>query len=197
MKKIIQELESYRNILKKASTQDILENAIDKAFKGISVPAPAPVKKNITNNKSKDHLEHDHNHSKDKVTSPYGERVHPITGKTSFHGAVDLRAPEGAEIRAWESGTVASVGYGSASGNYVILRHKDGYSTSYSHLSKVNVSRGASVGKGEVIGLAGSTGNVTGPHLHFKMKVNGKTIDPTEHLKEVSLVGPVRERGVS
>lgn len=114
------------------------------------------------------------------MTSPYGYRVHPISGVTRLHNGVDLAAVTGTPIFASKSGvvTTACIGWGNGYGNHVVINHGDGYSTLYAHQSALNVYEGQIVSQGDVIGYVGSTGNTTGPHLHFTVFKNGETINP-------------------
>lgn len=111
-----------------------------------------------------------------KVTSPYGYRKDPFTGKSKFHGGLDLRA-RGDKVMAMMEGVVVKVGQDKTSGKYVTLRHGS-YTVSYCHLSKVFVGKGATVRPRDVVGVSGSTGRSTGEHLHITCKLNGKSIDP-------------------
>lgn len=115
---------------------------------------------------------------KSRVTSVFG-RKRIFNEKTeSFHSGVDLRANEATLVRAAAAGVVRLSKSLFFAGNAVILDHGLGVFTSYSHLSRVDVTPGQKVGKGQIIGKAGSTGRVTGPHLHWGMKVQGISIDP-------------------
>lgn len=111
-----------------------------------------------------------------KVTSAYGYRKDPFTGKSKFHGGLDLRA-RGDKVMAMMEGVVVKVGQDKTSGKYVTLRHGS-YTVSYCHLSKVLVGKGATVRPRDVVGVSGSTGRSTGEHLHITCKLNGKSIDP-------------------
>jgi len=122
------------------------------------------------------------------ITSPYGERNHPITKTRQFHSGVDLRAPEGTKILSFGKGEVVKVSNDAISGNFVIIDHGDQLYSSYSHLSEANVTEGQEVSAGQVIGLAGSTGRARGPHLHFSLKYKGKHVDPTEFLADRKVV---------
>lgn len=113
-----------------------------------------------------------------RVTSAYGDRVHPVTGEADFHGGIDLAAPAGTPVRAAAAGTVAFSGRRGAAGNLVEVRHGDGTSTSYAHLQSRRVAVGEKVAAGQVLGAVGSTGRSTGPHLHFTVERAGDTIDP-------------------
>lgn len=128
-----------------------------------------------------------------RITSPFGHRIDPITKKPGkFHGGIDMHAPEGAEIYAFAAGVVAKAeDTGGASGKMVRLVHGgEGKTESmYMHLSKILVSPGDRVRKGQLIGLAGSTGRATGPHLHFVIKHNSKLVDPAQFLADRIIVG--------
>ena len=113
------------------------------------------------------------------VTSPYGNRVHPVLGNVRFHSGIDIGASSGSAIVASESGTVILVGSDpSGYGNYVVINHGGGYTTLYAHLSSIGVGKGQTVSRGQTIGTVGMTGLSTGPHLHFEIRVNGSTTDP-------------------
>ena len=113
-----------------------------------------------------------------EITSPFGYRVHPVSGETTFHYGVDLRAATGSDICAVSDGTVVETGKGEIFGNYVKVQHEDGFMSFYAHLSKTLVKQGDSVSMGEKVGLAGATGIATGPHLHFEMRKDGKVLNP-------------------
>ena len=111
-----------------------------------------------------------------KVTSPYGYRRDPFTGKLSWHNGLDLRA-KNEPAYAMMDGIVAKVGYDKRSGNYVTLRHGNFY-ISYCHLSSIIVRKGESVFPGIIVGVTGNTGRSTGYHLHLTCKKDGKSINP-------------------
>ena len=117
------------------------------------------------------------------VTSPFGMRVHPITGEKTEHHGVDLVAELGTPVMAAARGVVVWRGNKLGYGNCVVIRHGTHLSTIYGHLSHTGVDTGQSVGKGEVIGLSGSTGFSTGPHLHFEVRRDGVPVDPLPLLK--------------
>lgn len=122
--------------------------------------------------------------SSTKVTSDYGYRTHPITGqKNKLHSGVDIGAPTGTPIVAAAGGTVIAASYSSSMGNYVIVDHGGGISTVYMHCSGFATSSGAKVSAGEKIAYVGSTGNSTGPHLHFSVRENGTYVNPWNYLK--------------
>ena len=122
------------------------------------------------------------------ITCKYGYRTHPVTGKYKLHTGIDLRATTGTKVYAANSGTVTTSGYSSAWGNYIIINHGGGYTTLYAHLSRRNVSKGAQVKQGDVIGLSGNTGYSTGPHLHFEINKNGSSYDPLTEFKGFNYV---------
>ena len=119
------------------------------------------------------------------LSSPYGYRIHPVTGQWKFHSGVDLAGPQGTPIVATRDGTVtmAKTGYNGGNGNYVTINHGDGFSSSYLHmLENLQVSVGQKVKAGQVIGYMGSTGMSTGPHLHFTIYYNGSTVNPADYI---------------
>ena len=112
-----------------------------------------------------------------KVTSPYGYRCDPFTGKQSWHNGLDLRA-KNEPAYAMMDGIVEKVGYDNRSGNYVTLRHGNFY-ISYCHLSSIIVRKGEYVYPGIIVGVTGNTGRSTGGHLHLTCKKDGKSVNPT------------------
>ena len=106
--------------------------------------------------------------SSHRVTSPFGWRTHPVTGRQHLHGGIDIAAPNGTPILAAKAGVVVISQYGSSYGNYVVLSHPDGTRTLYAHMSQRSVSAGGTVSQGQTVGLVGSTGSSTGNHLHFE-----------------------------
>lgn len=114
-------------------------------------------------------------------SSAYGWRTHPIYGTRKFHAGEDIPANSGTPIIAAASGTVTTAGWVSGYGNYTVINHGGGVMTAYGHQSSIQVSVGQSVSAGQQIGLVGSTGNSTGPHLHFEVYVNGATQNPMNY----------------
>jgi murein DD-endopeptidase MepM/ murein hydrolase activator NlpD len=112
------------------------------------------------------------------ISSGYGYRTHPIFGNRRLHTGLDYNAANGSAIGAAAEGTVILAGSYSGYGNTVIVQHSGGYTTLYAHMSSFNVSTGATVSPGDVVGFVGSTGLSTGPHLHFEIRLNGFSIDP-------------------
>ena len=127
-----------------------------------------------------------------KVTSPYGYRKDPFTGKSKFHGGLDLRA-RGDEVMAMMAGVVVKVGQDKSSGKYVTLRHGD-YTVSYCHLSRILTRKGAAIGPRDVVGITGSTGRSTSEHLHISCKLDGKSVDP---LMVLDYIKSIREECVA
>lgn len=111
-----------------------------------------------------------------RITSLYGYRKDPFTGKKRFHGGLDLQA-RGDEVLAMMEGVVVKVGQDKASGKYVTLRHGK-YTVSYCHLSKILAVKGTVVRPRDVVGITGSTGRSTGEHLHITCKFDGKSVNP-------------------
>lgn len=118
-----------------------------------------------------------------RLSSGYGPRLYPLTGKQSFHTGIDMACPTGTPIKAAMAGKVAYTGVSNVYGYYVIITHYDGYQTLYAHMSKIIAKKGDYVDQGTKIGLVGSTGQSTGPHLHFTVYKNGKLVNPLTVLK--------------
>ncbi len=117
------------------------------------------------------------------LTSPFGPRISPISGREETHEGMDLAAPEGSPVAAAKSGVVAFAGERGGYGNLVVLEHGDGTSTWYGHLSEIEVTEGQRVDAGQTLALVGSTGDSTGPHLHFELRdASGRPVDPAMRL---------------
>ena len=116
------------------------------------------------------------------LTSPFGYRIPPTEGASTFHQGVDLAGPEGTPIYAARSGQVIYAGYGYSGGNYVHIDHFDGYRSLYLHMTHYVVESGEYVSQGQLIGYMGSTGVSTGPHLHFGISYNGVYVNPCEYI---------------
>jgi hypothetical protein len=118
--------------------------------------------------------------------SPYGPRVHPITGKRTFHHGVDVALPVGTPLTAPAPGTVVHKAHTSSAGNNLIIRHEGTWHTVYYHLHKPSPFRvGDTVTTGEVIGFSGNTGASTGPHLHWELRKTrtwGDTVNPMDYV---------------
>ena len=116
---------------------------------------------------------------KGTITSPYGFRKDPFTGKPGFHSGLDIGAPEGENIAAAFYGKVIKTGTDDEYGNYVIISHCDGFSTLYALCSEVYVKENTVIRAGETIAAVGSTGLSTGPHLHFEIRRDGVRYNPS------------------
>ena len=116
------------------------------------------------------------------VNSPFGLRTNPIDGKIRFHDGLDLDGRLGQAVTAAADGVVVWAGWRGGYGRHIELAHGGGWVTTYSHLSRILVHRGDRVQLGDLIGLVGSTGRSTGPHLHFEVLHHGHVLDPTSVL---------------
>ena len=117
-----------------------------------------------------------------RISSPFGERIHPVYGKKSFHKGVDLASPNGTPIYATADGIVAFAGVCNGYGNFIKLNHQNGYKTGYAHMSKMVVKTNDKVKKGDLIGYVGSTGTSTGNHLHYEVYYKDQLTDPAKTL---------------
>ena len=126
--------------------------------------------------------------------SPYGWRVHPITGRRKFHHGVDVALPVGTPLTAPADGVVVKKGNGPSGGVTLILKHEDNRHTVYYHLQKPShLLKGTRVERGELIAYSGNTGASTGPHLHFEVRKSarwGDTVDPMPYLQAEEIVEP-------
>ena len=116
------------------------------------------------------------------LSDVYRARYNPVNGRREFHKGIDIPAPTGTSIVAAESGTVITAGWINGYGYAVIIDHGNGITTLYGHNSRLVVSAGQRVAKGEVIARAGSTGNSTGPHCHFEIRINGSAVNPAPYV---------------
>lgn len=117
-----------------------------------------------------------------RYSSNFGMRIHPVTGKRRMHQGIDIAAPTGTPIYASADGTVEMAKWNGGYGLYVQLAHGGDMETRYGHMSRLNVSAGQRVLKGELIGFVGSTGRSTGPHLHYEVRIAGKAVNPEPYL---------------
>ncbi|HPX70221.1 MAG TPA: peptidoglycan DD-metalloendopeptidase family protein [Bacillota bacterium] len=117
-----------------------------------------------------------------RITSPFGMRKHPITKKIHMHTGVDIGAPHGSNIVAANTGTVIAACWNNSYGYMIMLDHGGSIVTLYAHCSQLLVKKNDVVNRGDVIAKIGSTGNSTGPHLHFEVRINGEYKDPLEYI---------------
>lgn len=129
------------------------------ASRGVAVPSLRPIEKM-------------------SLSSSYGMRVHPITGRVARHNGIDIPAPRGTPIYATADGVVGRAQVLGGYGNYVEINHGNGIETRYGHMSRYSVRSGQQVKKGEVIGYVGSTGRSTGNHLHYEVRLDGTPVNP-------------------
>ena len=121
------------------------------------------------------------------VSSRFGLRVHPITGEKKSHTGIDIASNQGTAVYASDGGSVTLAGWNGGYGNCIMIDHGNGYVTLYGHLSSLSVSVGQTVSQGTTIGAVGSTGNSTGPHLHFEVLKNGTRIDPEQFFSGLTM----------
>lgn len=117
------------------------------------------------------------------ITSLYGRRVDPINGKVAFHSGIDISKKIGAEIITTADGKVLEKGYAKGNGNYVVIGHGQDFKTRYFHMQKSLVEKGDQVKRGQVIGFVGNTGRSTGPHLHYEIIYNQKSVNPLKFVR--------------
>lgn len=116
------------------------------------------------------------------ISSSFGYRIHPIYGTSHLHSGIDIPAPMGTPIYAAYDGQVAWANYNWSAGNWIGIDHGNGLYTIYMHMSAFKVAEGTYVKKGDLIGLVGSTGSSTGPHLHFSVRLNGSYVEPLSYV---------------
>lgn len=118
-----------------------------------------------------------------RVTSGFGNRIHPVTRRKSFHSGIDIANSRGTSILASRNGQVTFTGTKGTYGNLIIVNHGNGIETAYAHLSSINVRVGQSVTQGDVIGKMGTTGRSTGSHLHFEIRIGGSAVNPSQYMQ--------------
>ena len=119
-----------------------------------------------------------------KITAQHGQKLNnPFTGKEAIHNGIDIKADEGVSIIATAGGKVIKVSSEKGWGNLIIVDHGDGIESWYAHLKNFNVKTSESVKKGQIIGYVGNTGYSKASHLHFEIRLNGKSVDPLNYLK--------------
>ena len=112
------------------------------------------------------------------ISSPFGMRRDPFSGRMDFHNGLDIAAPEGTPVRAARDGTVTEAGRDEVLGSYLVISHPGGWQTVYGHLSSVRATLNSKVEAGSEVGRVGSTGRATGSHLHFEVRRKGGATDP-------------------
>jgi murein DD-endopeptidase MepM/ murein hydrolase activator NlpD len=117
-----------------------------------------------------------------RISSSYGYRIHPVLDERKFHTGVDISVPPGSEVKATANGIVSFAGWTKNSGVVVVIEHGHGFNTAYAHNRKALVRVGQRIARGDVIGMSGSTGVSTGPHVHYEIWRNGRPTDPVEFL---------------
>ena len=129
-----------------------------------------------------------------RLTSGFGRRSDPFNNRPAFHAGIDIKGKIGQKIQATADGVVKVSSYAkNGFGNYVILRHGNGYETVFAHMSKRLVKQGEKIQRGQVVGLMGNTGRSTGPHLHYEVRYKGKPINPQKYLSVAKLSFTVPE----
>ena len=124
--------------------------------------------------------------SSSQINSTFGNRNHAVLDVNVYHSGVDIDADDGAAVTAAADGVVTAAEFDSSYGNHVVLSHSDGTATLYAHMSSLAVSEGENISQGDTVGYVGSTGNVSGPHLHFEVRVDGSCVDPLQFFESMS-----------
>lgn len=122
-----------------------------------------------------------------RISSKFGMRKHPVRRITKHHGGIDLAAPASAPIRSIAEGVVIFADPYKGYGNLIVVRHPDGMTSHYGHLEQIKVTPGKRVKAGQIVGTVGQTGMVTGPHLHFEVRIEGKPQDPEKFIRGLAL----------
>lgn len=121
--------------------------------------------------------------NKGTLSSKYGERLNPVTGKKEIHSGLDIKAKEGSHVFSSYGGQVEKSGNDKIRGNYIIIKHTNNLRTIYQHLSKIYVGVETKVMRGQIIGAVGSTGLSTGPHLHYELIIDRVSVNPSKALR--------------
>lgn len=121
------------------------------------------------------------------VTSDFGKRKDPVNGQSAFHTGLDFRSSTGAKIYATADGIVKQSLYNGGYGNFILIEHGNGYTSSFSHMQKRMVRAGEKVHRGQLIGFVGNTGRSTGPHLHYEISLDDKPINPYTFMQVASI----------
>jgi murein DD-endopeptidase MepM/ murein hydrolase activator NlpD len=120
--------------------------------------------------------------SRARVTSPFGMRFHPTLNRQRMHNGIDFGSGMNAQVFAAADGIVILAQFSRSFGNWIIVEHKNGYSTIYAHLNRFNVRVGQNIKRGDILGYSGSTGRSTGPHLHYEVRIKGTPVNPAGYL---------------
>jgi murein DD-endopeptidase MepM/ murein hydrolase activator NlpD len=118
-----------------------------------------------------------------RITSEFGYRDHPTKGRHAVHNGVDIGADAGQDVVSFMNGVVEEVGENSDFGKYLFIAHPNGVRTFYAHCSRICVEQEQRVRVGELVAQVGSTGQSTGPHLHFELEMNGTRLDPLHYIE--------------
>lgn len=121
-----------------------------------------------------------------RVSSDFGIRRHPVLKTVKHHGGIDLAAPKDSPIRAIRDGTVVFADPYGSYGNFIVISHGGSYTSHYGHCASIQVRTGQKIRAGQVIGTVGSTGRVTGPHLHFEIRKDGAPQDPEKFIPDLA-----------
>lgn len=117
------------------------------------------------------------------ITSDFGLRMHPVLKETTLHSGIDIKAKSGTPVYATADGTIIEASFKEKPGKFIIIKHSDGYSTKYYHLSEINVKAGIEVKKGQEIGKVGNSGMSMKPHLHYEVLKDGVPVNPKDYIK--------------
>ncbi|MEM1026249.1 MAG: peptidoglycan DD-metalloendopeptidase family protein [Myxococcota bacterium] len=138
--------------------------------------------------------DHDHDQRSEGLTSGFGKRIHPVTGRPHVHLGIDLRAARGTGVRTAFAGVVQRVGENETLGRFVWVEHANGFRSLFGHLDEITVSKGQRLPSGGAVGRSGATGRVTGPHLHFGLFQGRDAVDPLRFIPDPGkdLLSPTR-----
>lgn len=121
---------------------------------------------------------------KNKITSPFGNRINPITRQYKFHNGIDISGKVGEKIKSLGDGKVLNIYTNDIGGKQLIIKHENGFTTGYAHLNRIYVNVGDHINRGQFIAEIGNTGRVTGPHLHFTLKdSSGRFLNPLSYME--------------
>lgn len=158
--------------LESVSLDQLQTLALDKEMMAYAIPAIWPLDRRNLPNPERPNMD------------MFGMRNHPVRGVYKMHTGLDIGAPRGTAVYATgNAAVVQTVNYDPGYGKYVLLDHGFGYKTRYAHLSKINVTQGQKVKRGDIVGEVGSTGIATGPHLHYEVILMGKHVDPINYFR--------------